>query len=57
MTKAVTLIFKQFKERFGDYRELAQFDDGKEFYNVRIKALWEKHGVKYFSTHSDKRRL
>ena len=55
MTKAAILLFKQFKERFGDYPKLAQFDDGKEFYNVGIQALLEKHGVKYFSTNSDKK--
>ena len=55
MTKAVTLILKEFKNRFGNYPKLAQFDDGKEFYNVGVKALLEKRGVKYFSTNSDKK--
>ena len=48
MTKAVTLLF-------GGYLKLAQFDDGKEFYNVGVKALLEKHGTKYFSSNSDKK--
>ena len=54
MTKAVTELLKQFKIRFGDYPRLAQFDDGKEFYNVGVKMLLEKHDVNYFSTNSDK---
>ena len=55
MTKAVTELLSQFKERFGDYTKLAQFDDGKEFYNVGVKTLLEKHDIKYFSTNSDKK--
>ena len=39
MTKAVTELLRQFKERFGDYPKLAQFDDGKEFYNFGVKSL------------------
>ena len=54
MTKAVTQLLKQFNDRFGEYPKLAQFDDGIEFYNVGVKTLLEKHGVKYFSTKSDK---
>ena len=46
MTKAVTELLRQFKDRFGDYPKLAQFDDGKEFYNVGVKSLLEKHGIK-----------
>ena len=38
MTKDVTELLKQFKERFGGYPKLAQFDDGKEFYNVGAGA-------------------
>ena len=34
MTKAVEKVLAQFKERFGRYPKAAQFDDGKEFYNV-----------------------
>ena len=48
MAKAVTMLLKQCKDRFGDYPKLAQFNDGKEFYNVVVKAFLEKHGVKYF---------
>ena len=55
MTKAVTELLRKFKERFGDYPNFAQFDDGKEFYNVGVKTLLEKHGIKYFSTNSDKK--
>ena len=55
MTKAVTELLRQFKERFGDYPRLAQFDDGKEFYNIGVKSLLEKHDIKYFSTLSDKK--
>ena len=36
--------------------KLAQFDDGKEFYNVGgVKSLLERHDIKYFSTNSDKK--
>ena len=42
MTKAVTELLKQFKDRFDDYPKVAQFDDGKEFYNVGVKTLLEK---------------
>ena len=38
MTKAVIELLGQFKERFGDYPQLAQFDHGNEFYNVGIKT-------------------
>ena len=55
MTKAVTVLLRQFKGRFGDYPKLAQFDDGKEFYNVGVKSLLESHNIKYFSTLSDKK--
>ena len=37
MTKEVTLLLKQFKDRFVDYTKLAQFEHGKEFYNVGVK--------------------
>ena len=50
MAKAVTELLRQFKERFGDYPKLAQFDDGKEFYNVGVKTLLEKHDIKYTFT-------
>ena len=55
MTKAVTQLLKQLKDRFGDHPKLVQFDDGKEFYNVGFNALLKKHYVNHFSTNSDKR--
>ena len=55
MTKAVAKLLSQFKDRFNDYPKLAQFDDGKEFYNVGVKLLLEKHEIKYFSTKNDKK--
>ena len=56
MTKAVIELLKQFKDRFdGRYPKVAQFDDGKEFYNVGVKTLLEKHEIKYFSTKLDKK--
>ena len=55
MAKAVTELFRQFKESFGDYPQLAQFDNGKEFYNVGIKTLREKHNIEHFSTKSNKK--
>ena len=55
MTYAVTELLRQFKDRFGYYPKLAQFDDGKEFYNVGVKLLLENHEIKYFSTNSDKK--
>ena len=50
MTKAVENVLAQFKERFGRYPKTAQFDDGKEFYNVGVKTLLKDHDVHYFST-------
>jgi transposase InsO family protein len=55
MTTAVTELLGQFKGRFAVYPKLAQFDDGKEFYNVGVKSLLEKLGVRYFSTYSEKK--
>ena len=56
MTKAVGSLLKQFKDRFdGRYPKVAQFDDGKEFYNVGVKTLLEKHEIGYFSPKSDKK--
>ena len=55
MTEAVGELLDQFHTRFGEYPKLAQFDDGKEFYNVGVKYLLESHGVKYFSTFSEKK--
>ena len=34
MTEAVEELLKTFKERFGKYPNVVQFDEGKEFYNV-----------------------
>ncbi|CAB3992283.1 integrase core domain-containing [Paramuricea clavata] len=50
MTKAVECVLVQFKEKFGRYPKTAQFDDGKEFYNVGVKTLLKDHDVHYFST-------
>ena len=45
MTKAVTLLLKQFKDRFDvEPPKLAQFDDGLEFHNVGVKKLLENMG-------------
>ena len=55
MTKAVDELLKQFKERFGKYPKVYQFDDGKEFYNVGIKQLLKEHNVEYFSTNSERK--
>ena len=57
MTKSVEELLRKFKDRFGEYPKLAQFDDGKEFYNVGVRSLLEKQDIiiKYFSTNSDKK--
>ena len=55
MTKAVGELLKQFKERFGKYPEVSQFDEGKEFYIVHVKELLKEHSVEYFSTNSDRK--
>jgi transposase InsO family protein len=55
MTKAVGTLLDQFSERFGKYPDVAQFDDGKEFYNVGVKDLLSDHGVSYFSTNSSRK--
>ena len=61
MTDAVEELLSQFKSRFGTegakakYPNVAQFDDGKEFYNVGVKSLLDSHNIRYFSTKSDKR--
>ena len=55
MTKAVNGLLEKFKERFGKYPKTAQFDDGKEFYNVGVKNLFESRDVKYFSTNSSRK--
>ena len=48
-------LLEDFKASFGHYPKLAQFDDGKEFYNIGVKTLLEKHDIEYFSTNSDKK--
>ena len=52
MTKAVDLLLDKFKTRFGKYSDVAQFDEGKEFYNVGVRDLLKSHNVDYFSTKS-----
>jgi hypothetical protein len=39
MTKAVDLLLEEFKKRFGKFPEVAQFDEGKDFYNVCVRNL------------------
>ena len=55
MTKAVDLLLEKFKERFGKYPNVVQFDEGKEFYNVGVKTLLKDHDVNYFSSKSEKK--
>ena len=55
MTNVMGELLKQFKERFGKYPKVAQFDEGKEFYNVGVKELLKEHGVEYFSTNSGRK--
>ena len=55
MTKAVRELLKKFNDRFGRYPKTAQFDDGKEFYNVGVKDLLKSHDVSYFSTNSSRK--
>ena len=50
MTKAVEKVLAQFKERFDRYPKAAQFNDGKEFYNVGVKTVLKDHDAHYFST-------
>ena len=54
MTKAVELLLDKFKKSFGKYPDVAQFDDGKEFYNVGVRDLLKSYNVSYFSTKSEK---
>ena len=37
VSEAMTEILKEFKDRFGDYPEFVQFDDGSEFKNDDVK--------------------
>ena len=55
MTKAVGLLLDKFKTRFKKYPDVAQFDEGKEFYNVGVRDLLKRYNVNYFSTKSDKK--
>ena len=55
MTKAVEQLLDDFKTRFGKYPNVAQFDEGKEFYNVGVRDLLKSHNVNYFSTKSGKK--
>ena len=55
MTKAVDQLLDNFRTRFGKYPNVAQFDEGKEFYNVGVRDLLKSHNVHYFSTQSDKK--
>ncbi len=34
---------------------MAQFDEGKEFYNVGVRDLLTKHDIEYFSTNSERK--
>ena len=55
MTKAVSDLLEEFKERFGKYANVAQFDEGKEFYNVGVRDLLTKNNIEYFSTNSEQK--
>ena len=55
MTKAVDELLDEFKARFGVYPKTAQFDNGKEFYNVGVKSLLKNYNIKYFSTLSSRK--
>ncbi len=55
MTKRVSDLLEEFKERFGKYPNVAQFDEGKEFYNVGVRDLLTKNNIKYFSTNSERK--
>ena len=55
MTEAVEKLLQEFKIGYDKYPNVVQFDNGKEFYNVGVKTLRENKGIKYFSTHSDKK--
>ena len=39
MTKAVNVLLKQFKDQFGDYPKLAQFDDAGSFSISWLKSF------------------
>ena len=48
MMDAVEKLLEEFKVRFEKYPNIAQFDDGKEFYNVGVKTLLEDNNIEYF---------
>ena len=50
MIKAVEELLKQFHNRFDKYSKFAQFDEGKEFYNVGVRQLLKEYNIEYFST-------
>ena len=60
VAEAMNEILKEFKDRFGEYPEVVQFDDGSEFYNQDFKGFLKRkkrengEGIKYFSTLSKK---
>ena len=49
MTGAVDLLLEKFRERFGKYSNVVQFDEGKEFCNVGVRDLLKSHDVNFFS--------
>jgi hypothetical protein len=55
MKDAVSNCLEHFKNHFGKYTKLVQFDKGTEFYNKEVKSLVNKHNIEFFSTYSDKK--
>ena len=53
-TKSGDETAEAFKKIFEEGRscKYLQFDEGKEFYNKKVKALLEEKNIKYFSTHA-----
>ena len=49
MTKPVNDLLDEFKDRFGKYPNVAQFNEGKEVYNVGVTAMDTRFSV----THGD----
>ena len=43
-------ILDEFKDNFGDYPDLIQFDEGPEFLNPEVKKLLADREVHYFWT-------
>ena len=50
MEPAVKRLLEQFKERFGKYPNIVQFDDGGEFYNTKVLPFLKSKNICYFST-------